>query len=420
MQLLATRRFLPLFVTQFLGAFNDNVFKNALVMLITFKLAPTLGAAAPLLVTAAAAIFILPYFLFSATAGQLADKYDRARIARATKIWEIVLVLIGAAGFYFQEPYFLLLVLFCLGVQSTFFGPVKYALLPQHLHDGELVLGNAYIEAGTFLAILLGTITGGLVILVEGGELWITLVMLLVAIAGYATSRAIPAAPAPSPALVVDRNILRATRNIVAHDRKQPRVFRAILAISWFWLVGAVFLAQLPTYSKDVLGGDETVVTLLLTLFSVGIGIGSFLGAKILRGKIHLAPVPAAAFSMSIFASTISALYANGVSTEGLQNAWQFIANIDNYRLMAALLGLAISGGIYIVPLYALMQHDSAPESRARTIATNNVINALFMVASAIITMAMLGAGFSVPDLFLATALATVPVALWIRKKLVD
>jgi len=416
MSLLTTRRFLPLFITQFLGAFNDNVFKNALVMMITFKLAPSLGGSAQMLVTLAGAVFILPYFLLSATAGQVADKFDRARVARAAKAWEIFVVAVAACGFYLHNAYFLLFVLFCLGVQATFFGPVKYALLPQHLRDDELITGNAYIEAGMFMAILLGTIAGGVIILRPEGEHWIAASMVAVALGGYIASRFIPPAPAPSPGLSVSKDIARATWRIIQHDRKNPRVFKSIVAISWFWLVGATFLAQFPNYTKDILHGDETVVTLLLTLFSVGIGAGSLLCNLLLKGQVKATFVPYAALGLSLFAADLFFAYPGGVSEGALQNAWQFMAQPAHWRVMFDLFAFTVCGGLYIVPLYAIMQHDSDPNFRARTIATNNVLNALFMVASAIITLAMLAAGFSVLHVFLATAIANLPVAVWLLR----
>lgn len=416
--LLKTRRFLPLFVTQFLGAFNDNVFKNALVMLIAYKLANETGGNAQLLVTLAAALFILPFLLFSATAGQLADKIDRAKLARCTKIGEILLMGIAALGFYTDSIYFLLFVLFCLGTQATFFGPIKYALLPQHLQEHELIAGNAYIEAGTFLAILIGTILGGLLIMHEAGAHFISAAIVLVALAGYMTSRYIPDAPAPMPELTVSWNIPRETWRIIQHDRGNRRVFLSILGISWFWLVGATFLSQFPTYAKDVIGSDETVVTLFLTVFSVGIGIGSLLCNRLLKGKVESTHVSYAAFGITLF--TLDLFFASGTAVhagEGVwMNAWEFLRYASSWRILFDLLGVAVCGGIYIVPLYAIMQHDSDPNSRARTIASNNVINAVFMVLSALATMLMLQQHFTVPQVFLTVGLLNGAVAVYIRR----
>ena len=419
MNLFTTHRFLPLFITQFLGAINDNLFKNALVMLVTYKLAPATGENAQLLVTLAAALFILPYFLFSATAGQVADCYDRARVARATKIMEIVVVCIGAVGFYLNQPYFLLFVLFCLGVQATFFGPVKYALLPEHLHDDELLAGNGYIEAGTFLAILLGTIAGGILILKPNGEHLISIAMIVVAVFGYIASRFIPNAPASSATVKINWNIATETWKIIQHDRKNKRVFRVILAISWFWLVGATFLSQFPTYAKDVLHGDETVVTLLLMLFSIGIGFGSILCNKLLKGEIKGTFVPWAALGLALFAGDV--YFASNLPEyqgEHLLTYIEFASQAVYWRISFDLFAFAACGGVFIVPLYAIMQHESEPEFRARTIATNNVINAFFMVLSAIATLLMLKFGYSVPQVFLATAIGNAIMAIYMFIKL--
>jgi len=414
MSLLSSRRFLPLFITQFFGAFNDNLLKNSLVMLVTYRLSAQTGGNAQLLVTLAAGLFMLPFFLFSATAGQLADKYDRAKLSRIVKLVEIALMVIAAVGFFAHSPYFLLFVLFCMGVQATFFGPIKYALLPQHLHDDELLLGNAYIESGTFLAILLGTIIGGLLILQPGGEGWVSAAMVLFAVLGYLASRFIPGAPAPDPTLTVNRNIWRETWRIVGFSRENKAVFICILGISWFWLVGATFLSQFPGYAKDVIHSDETVVTLFLTVFSVGIGVGSMLCSKLLGGHIRTTYVPLAALGMTLFSFDIyiASLHPSQGDSAALIDAWHFMTSWNSWRIMGDLFLIAVSGGVYIVPLYAIMQHQSAPQHRARIIAANNVINALFMVAAAVLTLAMLAMAFTIPQVFLAVALANGVVAV--------
>jgi acyl-[acyl-carrier-protein]-phospholipid O-acyltransferase/long-chain-fatty-acid--[acyl-carrier-protein] ligase len=420
--LLSTRRFLPLFLTQFLGAFNDNLLKNALVMLVTYRIATQTGDNAQVLVTLAGAIFILPYFLFSATAGQLADKFDRAKLTRIIKIVEIGIMVFATLGFVMQNVWFLMFVLFCMGMHSTFFGPIKYALLPQHLGDDELLSGNAYIESGTFLAILLGTILGGVLILQSGGTWLVSLALLVMAGLGYVTSRSIPPAPAPEPQLALSANIWQETWRIVGYAKADPKVYMCVMGISWFWLVGATFLSQFPPYVKDVIGADASVVTLFLTVFSVGIGIGTMLCNRLLRGHIQSTYVPLAALGISFFG--VDLYFASGHvgfgHGEALVDFWQFVAQPASWRVLFDLLMIAVSSGVYIVPLYAIMQHRSAVEHQARIIAANNIINALFMVASALATLAMLSLSFSIPQVFLAVALANGLVAIYICRLLPD
>lgn len=419
MYLLKTRRFLPLFITQFLGAFNDNMFKNALVVLIAFRLASDEPGQAQMLVTLAAALFILPYFLFSATAGQCADKFDKALMARATKVWEVIIMTIAAIGFFIGNTYFLLFVLFCLGIQATFFGPIKYALLPQHLRSDELIAGNAYIETSLFLGILLGTILGGLIILHPLGVYWISMLTIIFALLGYISSRFIPAAPAAVPHLKIDWNIARETWNVVGHDRKNKVVFRCIMAISWFWLVGGTFLAQFPSYAKDILHADETVVTLFLTVFSIGIGFGSQLCNALIKGTITSRTgrlIPLGALGICLFGIDLFFASARMHGGQELMSAMGFLHEPAGWRVLIDLLGISVAGGIYIVPLYAIMQHKSDESHRARTIASNNIVNALFMVLSSIITLVMLKMGLSIPMVFLCVALATGVIA-WILSR---
>lgn len=418
MHLLTSRRFAPLFVTQFLGAFNDNIMKNALVVLITYRLAPEGEGNAQILVTLAAALFILPYFLFSATAGQFADKFDRAAMARMTKFVEIIVMSVAAVGFVIGNVYFLLFVLFALGVQATFFGPVKYALLPQHLREDELLAGNAYIEAGTFLAILSGTLLGGLLVLYPTGVHLVSGLIIGCAVLGYLSSRSIPVAPASQPQMRIGYNIVRESWRVIAHDRANKTVWRAILAISWFWLVGATFLSQFPTYAKDVLHADETVVTLFLTVFSVGIALGSLLCNKLLKGAISPRIIPYGAWGICLFGLDLF-FASQGVKADtngAMMDAASFLAHGGAPRILLDLCGIAVAGGVYIVPLYAIMQHESDVSHRARTIASNNIVNALFMVLASVATLAMLAGGFDIPHVFLSVSLATGLVALWFSR----
>jgi acyl-[acyl-carrier-protein]-phospholipid O-acyltransferase / long-chain-fatty-acid--[acyl-carrier-protein] ligase len=417
--LLKAQRFLPLFLTQFLGAFNDNVLKNALVMLITYKLAEQTDVNPQMLVTLAAALFILPYLLFSATAGQLADKIDRARLARYTKLTEIVLMGAAAIGFAMGWIYFLLFILFCMGTQSTFFGPIKYALLPQHLPKQELIAANAYIEAGTFLAILAGTIFGGILIMSEAGTYLISLALMGCALLGYMTSRYIPPASPPMPSLKINWNMPQETLRMIASDRKHPRVFSCIMGISWFWLVGATFLSQFPALDKDVMRGDETVVTLLLTVFSLGIGLGSLACNWLLKGQVSSRYVFPALIGITLF--TLDVCWVVGretIHSGALMGVWEFLVVAVHWRVLFDLLMVAVCGGVFIVPLYAILQHDSDPNCRARTIASNNVMNAVFMVIAAMGTMWMLSASITIPQVFFVLGIINVLAALYLRRVL--
>ena len=417
--LFQTKRFLPLFLTQFLGAFNDNAFKNALVFLFLAKLGQTEGQ---LFVNIAAGLFIFPFFLFSATAGQLADKYEKGHLIRLIKIAEIGIMALAGAGLYFENTYFLFAVLFLMGTQSAFFGPLKYAILPEHLKEDELIGGNGLIEAGTFLAILLGTIAGGLLILAENGAPWVTSVLLAVALFGWIASWRIPKAGPAAPGLKINWNVLTETKEIVSYAASHRTIFLSILGISWFWLVGATFVAQIPSFAKHTLGAQEEIGTLFLTVFSVGIGLGSLWCNRLLKGEVSAKYVPIGALGMSIgaidlyFASTAS-LVAPGTELLGLS---AFLADWQHCRVLADLLAISVFGGLYIVPLYAIMQHESESSHRARVIASNNVLNALFMVIAVLGTLALIALGVSIPGIFLTLAILNFGVAIYICKLLPD
>jgi MFS family permease len=410
--LLATRRFAPFFLTQFLGAFNDNLFKNALVVLLTFHAVSWTTLAPEILTNLAAGIFILPFFLFSATAGQLADKYDKARLARLVKVLEMLIMGLAALGFFLHSLLVLLGALCLLGLHSTLFGPVKYAILPQHLYADELVGGNALVESGTFVAILLGTLAGGLLAGLGGHPGWIAFAGLLLAVVGYFASCAIPPAPAPVPELVLNLNPFSETWRNIGFARRERSVFLAILAISWFWLYGALFLAQFPVYAKNVLGGDEVSVTLLLAVFTVGIGFGSMLCERLSGRQVEIGLVPFGAIGLSLFG--LDLLFASPATLPpgaplligpllGLPEIW---------RVLFDLLGLGVFGGFFIVPLYVLIQVRSSPQHRARIIATNNIMNALFMVLGALAAGSLLGHGLSIPWLFALAAVGNALVML--------
>jgi len=417
--LLRTRRFAPFFITQFLGAFNDNLFKNALVVLLTFHATSWTSLAPELLTNLAAGIFILPFFIFSASAGQLADKYDKAKLARLVKALEMLIMVISAAGFFAHDLALLLGALFLLGLHSTLFGPVKYAILPQHLHAHELVGGNALVEAGTFVAILVGTIAGGLLAGVggEGGNPgWIAAAGLAVAAAGFVASCKIPAAPAPVPELKISLNPFTETWNNIAFARKKRTVFLAILGISWFWLYGALFLAQFPVYALKVLGGDETAVTLLLAVFTIGIGGGSMLCTRLSGKRVELGLVPFGALGLTLFALDLYFASPRATPAGAPLALAALLASWPVWRVLFDLLAIGVCGGFFIVPLYVILQTRSAIGHRARIIAANNIINALFMVVGALGAGALLGAGVSIPALFALAALANLVVAIYIYR----
>lgn len=418
--LLSTRRFLPLFLTQFLGAFNDNVFKNALIILITYRLATLAGYNAQILVTLAAGIFILPFFLFSATAGQLADKYEKSHLISIIKFIEIILMVLATIGFYLESVPLLMFILFSLGAHAAFFGPLKYAILPDHLHENELIAGNGLIEAGTFLAILFGTILGGLLILQPHGEYIISTTLLLIAIAGWAISLWIPKTVRDDHIIPIHYNVIKETFQLLKYSKKHSDIFLSILGISWFWLIGATFLSQLPVFAKDILYANENVVTFFLTLFSVGMAIGSLLCNKLLKGKIHATYVPLGALGMTLFMVDLyfAATHSNTFFTTELATISQFLQHFNGWRITMDLVFIAICGGIYTVPLYAILQHRSEKAHRARVIASANVMNALFMVLASIATMLMLKFGFTVTEVFLAVAIANMAVAVYICKLL--
>ena len=410
--LLRARRFAPLFVTQFLGAFNDNVLKNAMVVLLTFQAVNWTTMKPELLANLAAGIFILPFFLFSATAGQLADKYDKAALARLSKLLEVVIVLIAGVGFFVQSLNVLFLSLFLMGLQSTLFGPVKYAILPQHLKSEELVGGNALIEAGTFVAILLGTLLGGLLAASAAATIWITAVGLVVAVGGYVASRSIPVAVPPAPTLAINPNPLTETWRNIGFARENQAVFLSIMGISWFWLFGALFLAQFPAYTKDVLGGSETAVTLLLATFTLGIGVGSLLCEKLSAKRVELGLVPLGSIGLTVFALDLA--FASPATPAAGLGALGLMQLASTWRVLADLLLIGVFGGLFIVPLYALVQQRSNPEHCARVIAANNILNALFMVVGSLAAAAMLAAGLSIPMLFAVAAVCNAAVALFI------
>ncbi len=410
MALLATRRLGPLCLSQTCGAFNDNLVKNAMVVLAIFKL----GAGGAGLAALAGALFIAPYALLSATAGQLADRFDKARLIQATKAAEVALMGLAAWAFMAQSVPGLLAVLFGLGVQATMFGPLKYGILPDHLHDQELIAGNGLIEASTFLAILAGTVAGGALALLAAGPALVGAAGVAVSLIGLASAFWVPRAPAADRSLRIGWNILRETVSVVRQARQVRSVWLSILGLSWFWAIGATLLAEFPTVAKDTLGADGHVVTLLLTMFAIGIGIGSMLCARLLHGEVSARFVPFAAFGITVFtwdfgATVIGLRLADVSAVLGSPMGW---------RMLVDLLLLSACGGLYSVPLYAIVQEQSEPSHRARTIAANNIVNAVMMVLGAVFVAGFSAAGISAPRTLQVAAVANFLVTLWIVRLL--
>lgn len=415
LSLLKTNRFLPVFLTQFLGAFNDNLLKNALVILIAFSQAGILGMTPQSMAALAVGIFILPFFIFSSIAGQLADKHEKSRLISYLKAVEIILMIIAALGLIIESIHLLLFVLFLMGTQSAFFGPLKYGILPDHLRQDELPGGNALVEASTFISILAGTILGGWLILQKEGECLIASLVVITAIAGWIASRFIPPAEINDPTLSFNYNLAKETWDIIKSTRNNRNVFPSIAGISWFWLIGVIFLSQLPNYIKNNLGADGHTATLFLTVFSIGIGLGSFLSKFFPQRKTYAPGIPLGALGISIFTIDLYFAGSNPFLHSGgaLLNPSLFLKSPNHWRLLFDLLMVSICGGIYSVPLYTILQEQSEPERRARNISANNIMNAFFMVAGTVLSGYALSIGFTFEQLFLALGVFNGAVAIY-------
>ncbi len=419
-RLLGQRRFAPFFATQFLGALNDNIFRNGLVILITFQGVLVAGMDHSQLANVAAGLFILPFFLFSATAGQLADKYEKSMLIRRIKMVEIGLMTLATAALVSESYSMLLLVLFLMGCQSTMFGPVKYAYLPQKLAVDELIGGNALVESGTYIAIILGLIVGGIAVADPiSGMLGVRKQAILggclvaVAIVGYLTSRQVPKTPAVDPGLRINWNAWRETWHIISYAREERSVFLSILGISWFWFFGSAMTIQVPGYTLGTLNGNETITTMLLAAFAVGVGIGSLLCERMSDHRIELGLVPFGSIGLSLFA--IDLYFAQPEpNSAAVTSIAEFIARDGSLRVLADLALLGAFGGFYSVPLYALIQQRSKRQHLSRIIAANNIINSILMVAAAVLSTIVLSTGFSIPQLFLIVAGLNVLVAVYI------
>lgn len=411
--LLAKRRFAPFFWTQALGAFNDNAFRNAMVMLVAFQMALP-DAQVSLYTNLAPALFILPYFLFSATAGQLAEKFEKTRIIRYVKLFEIAAMVIAAFGFLTHHISLLLVVLFLMGVHSTVFGPIKYSILPQSLDRAELVGGNALVETGTQLAMLIGMIVGNSLMLIAGyGTLAASLTTIAIAVVGYFVSRSIPVAPATAPELKFNWNPLSETWRVLKLTHEDRAVFNAVLGISWFWFFGTVMIAQLPNYTRHVLGGDGSVNTLVLTLFSLGTGVGSLLCEKLSGKRVEIGLIPLGAFGLTVFA--VDLYFARRGVTPGASLDWMaFLTASGAWRAALDLTMIGAFAGFYVVPLFAFVQSRAPRERLSRVIAGNNIVNALLICIASGFGIGLTALGLSVPTIFLVTGLINIAVAVYI------
>lgn len=402
--LLKELRFLPLFITQFLGAFHDNLFKNAMIVLLLFGAAEREDG--KLLTTIAAGLFILPFVLFSAMGGQLADKFHKDRVIRVIKVAEIGIALLGAVSLLADSTILSFITLFALGAHSAFFGPSKYSILPQHLKEDELIDGNALVNTGTFLAILAGTVVGTSMIILAGGDMIVSVLLLSCAICGYAASRFIPPAPPATHDMKLDFNPVRETCDVVAYTLTRPGgVVLTVLGISWFWFMGSMFMAQLPNFVHETLAAREHVLTILLVLFSIGVAVGGLLNHRLLKGRVEAVYVPLAALGMTLFSLDLCLASAG---TPGYL-PWRVAADI-------ALIG--VCGGLYVVPLNAILQDRTPEDHRARVMAGSAIVDALFMVASALFCIALIAAGLDVRGIFFVFAVANAAVAFYIRRLL--
>jgi acyl-[acyl-carrier-protein]-phospholipid O-acyltransferase/long-chain-fatty-acid--[acyl-carrier-protein] ligase len=417
----ASPAFMPLFWVQFLGAFNDNLFKNALVMLITFQLSLSSDETG-LYITLAAGVFILPFFLFSSFAGQIADRYPKSLLIRKIKLAEIWIMLTGTIGLLSADLLWLFASLFLMGTQSAFFGPIKYSVLPELLPKPALLSGNSWFSGSTFIAILLGTLAGGLVVLTEHGTRWIAAAVVLCALLGYWASLKLPQLSAQAPGLEVDRNPARSTWRVIREGVKHSHAFFAVLAISWFWFIGAVLLSQIPAWVKYTLRADETVVVAFLTLFSVGIALGAAGISRILRGRVVLRFHPLLLVMMSallllsvwtVDSVTQAAWQATVQAKPVLMTLAAFVTQWPQNLSLLFLFALAIAGGAYIVPLYTQLQLKTPSASRARMVAVNNILNALLMVLSSLLLMAGYLFALTLPAMLLMMAGLNLLVAGW-------
>jgi len=413
--LIKSKQFLPYFLTQVMGAFNDNVFKNALILMVTFAAANSLPFDSNIMINAAAGLFILPFFLFSATAGALADNVEKSKLIRIIKLAEVGLMSLAALSLYFENYLALFGLLFMMGTQSAFFGPVKYAILPQLVKPEGLIGANALVEMGTFIAILAGTITGGLLIGLENATVMVAACVVAFSIVGYLSSLKIPKVQTTGTGKRVGFHPVRQTIDTIKISYGNRTIFLSIMAISWFWFMGASYLTQFANLSKLHLNGNNEVVTLLLVAFSVGVALGSMVCERLSGGKVELGLVPIGSLGMSIFGIELF-LATNGLNASGdLMGFSAFMSQPHAYRVLFDLSMIGVFGGCFIVPLYAMLQQRSDEGERARVIAANNIFNAIYMVVSAVAAGVILGLmGLSIPEYILVLSLMNLVVAAYV------
>lgn len=422
--LMKDRRFLPLFITQFLGAFHDNLFKNALIVMILYHVATRTGMdeqTQALLTTAAAGTLVLPFFIFSAMGGQLADKYPKHKVMSAIKLAEIGIAVIGSAALLTESLVLSFINLFLLGTHSAFFGPCKYSILPEKINKSELIGGNALLNTGTFLAILLGTIAGMTVMTASSGAIVMCVFMLAVAVSGYISSRRIPEGRAAAPDIVINKNPISETFTVLKYTFRQPRdIVLSLLGKGWFFCAGSLYLSQFPNYVKNTLMAQETVLTLFTVLFSVGIGVGGLLNNRLLRGQVNATFVPLAALGLSLFSIDIYLSTAHVVMpTEGtLYDISGFIAHLAHWRIILDVVMIAVFGGLFVVPLTAILQDRTPENTRAQIMAGSSITDSIFMVGSAVVSGTLISSGWDIRELFLAFAFANVAVAIYICRLL--
>jgi MFS family permease len=414
--ILLSKRFLPLFITQFFGAFNDNLFKNAFLIWFTYEISVKLKIDAQFMVTIASGLFVLPFFLFSAFAGQVADKFIKSKIVHIIKIIEILIMIFALIGFYFENIRLLLFLVFLMGVHSTFFGPIKYSLLPEILKKNELIKGNGLIEGGTFLAILFGTILGGMIIRSKYGIEIVSILAILFALIGYFASLLIPKTSISDPNLKIDLNIFASTWQIIKFAKRDNSVWLSIIAISWFWFIGITFLSQFPIYTKNIINGNESIVTFFLSIFSIGIGIGSVMCNYLLKGQINakLVPTGLIGISFGIIIFVIASKFY--IAPNNIVSLKEFLTLKLSFLISFSLLMVAVFSGIYIVPLYTIMQNRSDIKYISRIIASNNILNAIFMVFSTFIIILLTNLNISLMQIFFILGISNFIIFYKIKK----